>query len=72
MAERPNILLYDRRTDPHAHTNLATDPAHRDLVAAMLTRLEALIDDEIGTDERAWVAARPRLVRWLTWRGDAA
>jgi arylsulfatase len=67
-----DVVLYDRQTDPHERVNLATDPAHRDLLATLLGKLETLIDDEIGADERAWVAERPRLVGWPTWRGDAA
>jgi arylsulfatase len=48
------------------------DPAHRALVSELSTRLEALIDAEIGSDSRTWVPERPRLVGWSTWRGDAA
>ena len=66
------MVLYDRLTDPHEQVNLAGDPAHRELLTAMLTKLETLIDAEIGTDARAWVTERPRLVGWPTWRGDAA
>lgn len=67
-----DVVLYDRHTDPHEQTNLAYDPTHRALVADLLTRLEALIDTEIGADAHAWVRERPRLVSWPTWRGDAA
>jgi arylsulfatase len=52
--------------------NLANDPAHRELVFQLSMRLEALIDAEIGSDTRAWVPERPRLVGWPSWRGDAA
>jgi arylsulfatase len=67
-----DVVLYDRQTDPHEQVNLANDPTHRQLVADLLARLESLIDNEIGPDHRAWVAERPRLVGWRTWRGDAA
>ncbi|MER8011901.1 hypothetical protein [Streptomyces sp. NPDC094149] len=29
-----------------------------------------MIDAEIGTDTRAWVTERPRLLGWPTWHGD--
>jgi arylsulfatase len=67
-----DVVLYDRHTDPHEQLNLANDPANRSLVSDLSAKLEALIDAEIGTDTRAWVAERPRLVGWPTWRGDAA
>ncbi|MCD2197792.1 sulfatase-like hydrolase/transferase [Actinomycetospora endophytica] len=66
-----DVVLYDRETDPDEQVNLAADPAHRDLVAELSGRLEALIDAEIGPDTRAWVPERPRLLGWPTWRGDA-
>ena len=67
-----DVVLYDRHTDPHEQVNLATEPDQRALVSELLTKLETLIDAEIGTDSRAWVTERPRLVTWPTWRGDAA
>jgi arylsulfatase len=67
-----DVVLYDRQTDPNEQVNLANDPAHRELVSELSTRLEALIDTEIGSDTRAWVPERPRLVGWPNWRGDAA
>jgi arylsulfatase len=67
-----DVVLYDRRADPDERINLALDPGNRDLIADLLTKLESLIDTEIGADERAWVTERPRLVGWPTWRGDAA
>ena len=67
-----DVVLYDRHTDPYERVNLADDPAHRELVADLLTKLESLIDAEIGSDAHAWVTERPRLVGWPTWRGDAA
>jgi arylsulfatase A-like enzyme len=54
-----DVVLYDRQTDPHEQVNLANDPAHRELVSELSTRLEALIDAEIGSDTRAWVPERP-------------
>jgi arylsulfatase len=67
-----DVVLYDRNSDPFEQTNLATDPGHRELVRELMTKLEALIDTEIGPDTRSWVTERPRLVGWPTWRGDAA
>ena len=67
-----DVVLYDRDADPHEQVNLATDPAHRELLAEMLVKLETLIDAEIGADTHAWVPERPRLVSWPSWRGDAA
>jgi arylsulfatase len=67
-----DVVLYDRETDPHEQVNLAPDPPHRNLVSDLLMKLESLIDTEIGSDTRAWVPERPRLVGWPTWRGDAA
>jgi hypothetical protein len=32
--------------------------------------LENLIDAEVGTDTRAWVTERPRLLGRPTWHGD--
>ncbi|MFE2925701.1 sulfatase-like hydrolase/transferase [Streptomyces goshikiensis] len=65
-----DVVLYDRRQDPAEMLNLATDPANDDLVARYSMRLERLIDTEIGTDTRAWVTERPRLLGWPTWHGD--
>jgi arylsulfatase len=67
-----DVVLYDRHTDPHEQVNLAADPGRRGVVETMLASLETLIDAEIGSDERAWVTERPRLVGWPTWRGDVA
>ncbi|WP_042384182.1 hypothetical protein [Streptacidiphilus melanogenes] len=50
--------------------NLAADPAHRELVERYRALLEGLIDAEIGSDTRAWVTERPRLLGWPTWHGD--
>lgn len=66
-----DVVLYDRQNDPEEQSNLAVDSAHRELVTHLMAKLESLIDAEIGTDNRAWVPERPRLVGWPTWRGDA-
>jgi arylsulfatase len=67
-----DVVLYDRTNDPHEQVNLADDAAHRQLVAGLSAKLEALIDAEIGADEHAWVTERPRLIGYPTWRGDVA
>jgi arylsulfatase len=56
-----DVVLYDRVTDPHELTNLASLPEHRDLVAQYCQRLERLIDAELGSDQHAWVTERPAL-----------
>jgi arylsulfatase A-like enzyme len=65
-----DVVLYDRAVDPAEVQNLALDPAQRPLVADMCRKLEALIDAEVGEDERAWVLERPQLLGWPTWQGD--
>ncbi|RKT09385.1 arylsulfatase [Streptomyces sp. 1114.5] len=70
LHEQNDVVLYDRVEDPHEMRNLAADPANRDLVARCSSRLEDLISAEIGTDTRAWVTERPRLLGWPTWHGD--
>ncbi|MEU3921447.1 hypothetical protein [Streptomyces sp. NPDC029004] len=52
------------REDPDETRNLAADPAHHDLVARYNTLLEDLISAKIGTDTRARVTERPRLLGW--------
>ena len=69
---RNDVVLYDRSTDPLELDNLALKPEHRALVAECLTKLETLISEEIGSDDHVWVAERPQLLGWPTWRGDAA
>jgi arylsulfatase A-like enzyme len=66
-----DVVLYDRLSDPDEMTNLAVDPANQELVGQYSANLEALIDAEIGSDMRAWVTERPRLLGWPTWKGDA-
>jgi arylsulfatase len=65
-----DVVLYDRQNDPDEMTNLAADPVNRELVAQYSAKLETLIDTEIGKDDRAWVAERPQLLGWPTWKGD--
>ena len=65
-----DVVLYDRVNDPHETLNLAADPTNRDLVDTYRTKLEALIDEEIGIDTRAWVTERPQLLGWPNWNGD--
>ncbi|MCX4808626.1 sulfatase-like hydrolase/transferase [Streptomyces sp. NPDC058682] len=65
-----DVVLYDREQDPAELRNLATDPAHHDLVERYRALLEDLIDAEIGPDARDWVTERPRLLGWPTWHGD--
>jgi arylsulfatase len=65
-----DVVLYDRLTDPDETKNLAADPANVDLVAGYLTRLEAMIDAEIGRDIDPWVTEKPLLLGAPKWRGD--
>jgi len=67
-----DVVLYDRVADPDESVNLAADPEHAELVASLSSRLEALIDAEIGDDLHAWVPERPRLLGLPRWRGDDA
>ena len=67
-----DVVLYDRVADPDETNNLARDRARQELVAEYSAKLEQLISDEIGKDSDAWVLDRPNLVRWPSWRGDAA
>jgi arylsulfatase len=65
-----DVVLYDRDNDPTEEHNLALDADNGDLLAIYNTRLEALIDDEIGTDDNAWVSDKPRLLGLPSWHGD--
>lgn len=65
-----DVVLYDRAEDPAELRNLALEPSGRELVARYSALLESLIDAEVGADDHAWVAERPRLLGWPTWRGD--
>jgi arylsulfatase A-like enzyme len=47
-----DVELFDLRDDPHEMHNLAADPRrHDDLLMAMNRKLNALIEEEIGSDE---------------------
>jgi hypothetical protein len=48
-----DVVLYDRRTDPNETVNLANDHEDEELVASLSSKLEALIDVEIGADTNA-------------------
>jgi arylsulfatase len=65
-----DVVLYDRERDPGEVVNLALDPANDDLVATCSTRLERLIDVEIGADLDTWVLERPHLLGLPPWHGD--
>jgi arylsulfatase len=65
-----DVVLYDRQQDPTETRNLAADPANDELVARYSALLEGLITAEIGTDTRAWVTERPRLLGRPVWHGD--
>jgi arylsulfatase A-like enzyme len=67
-----DVALYDRAIDPGELVNVAHEPEQQVLVAECSSRLESLITAEIGTDTRSWVAEKPRLLGWPTWRGDFA
>jgi arylsulfatase A-like enzyme len=66
-----DVVLYDRQQDPTEQHNLANDPDNRELLANYSSRLEALIDAEIGADDEPWVAEKPRLLGLPVWHGDA-
>jgi hypothetical protein len=66
------VVLYDRITDPGELTNLAYQEPNRQLLADLLSKLEALITAEIGEDTRAWVTEKPQLLGWPSWKGDSA
>ena len=58
--------------DPDETDNLANDPANAALVDSCRAKLEALIANEIGTDDAPWVTERPNLLGWPSWRGDGS
>ena len=66
-----DVVLYDRLSDPGELINLAYLDEHRETVDVLRSRLEALIDDEIGEDTRDWITERPNLMGWPVMRGDA-
>ena len=67
-----DVVLYDRIDDPDETDNLANDPANAALVDSCRAKLEALIANEIGTDDAPWVTERPNLLGWPSWRGDGS
>ena len=50
-----DVELFDRQADPDEMRNLAADPGHRDLVAAMNEKLNKLVDTEVGEDRGQWL-----------------
>jgi arylsulfatase A-like enzyme len=72
LLARNDVVLYDRHEDPSEMTNLALDPTRQGLVAEYSAKLERLISEEIGDDQRMWVLERPQLLGWPTWQGDRA
>jgi arylsulfatase len=64
-----DVELFDLEQDPSETTNLAIDPAHRDLVAAMGAKLERAIQAEIGDDDGRELPDLP-LVTWTIDRVD--
>jgi len=64
-----DVELFDLQTDPSEMTNLAVErEKNRDLVAAMSTKLEALIKTEIGEDHGREMPE----VSKITWTIDRA
>ena len=46
------IELYDHENDPHEIINLASDKEkNKELITAMSSKLNAIIDDEVGVDD---------------------
>jgi len=64
------MFLGDQQPEHDRGQAAGAEPAHRDLVDQYRARPENLIDAEIGSDTRAWVTERPRLLGWPTWHGD--
>jgi arylsulfatase A-like enzyme len=50
LFEHNDVELYDRQADPDEAHNLAEDPSSAALLGEMLTKLERLIDAELGDD----------------------
>ncbi|MEM1414600.1 MAG: sulfatase-like hydrolase/transferase [Myxococcota bacterium] len=55
LARRNDVELYDTEADPGELRNLAGDPAHREVLARLNERKNALIREEIGDDAGAFV-----------------
>jgi arylsulfatase A-like enzyme len=61
---RNDLELYDLGNDPDEIVNLAYDfERHRDLIAAMNAKLNALIAREIGIDDGSFMALKD----WINW-----
>jgi arylsulfatase A-like enzyme len=59
-----DLELYDLHNDPDEMVNLAYDfERHRDLIAAMNAKLNALIAREIGADDGSFLG----LQGWIDW-----
>ncbi|HVM64654.1 MAG TPA: sulfatase-like hydrolase/transferase [Acidimicrobiales bacterium] len=67
-----DVVLYDRASDPGEMTNLSSGPDYGSVVNEYNRKLEELITAEIGEDMHSWVAEKPQLLGWPTWRGDSA
>lgn len=60
-----DLELYDLVNDPDEVVNLAPDfERNRDLITVMNTKLNALIEREIGTDDRIFL----KLDEWINWK----
>lgn len=64
-----DVELFDLQTDPEETINLATDrDKHKDLIAAMSTKLESAIKAEIGVDDGREMPELPK----VSWYIDSA
>ena len=64
LRARNDLELYDLCNDPDEMVNLAHDfDRHRELIAAMNTKLNAVIAREIGTDDGSFL----QLQGWIDW-----
>ncbi len=51
LSSRNDLELYDTQADPDEVVNLANDPARRDTLLALNTKLNAMIAREVGVDD---------------------
>jgi arylsulfatase A-like enzyme len=64
LRAKNDLELYDLRADPDEVVNLAYDfDANRELIAAMNTKLNALIANEIGVDDGSFLPLKD----WIDW-----
>jgi arylsulfatase A-like enzyme len=64
LRAKNDLELYDLRADPDEVVNLAYDfDTNRDLIAAMNTKLNALIANEIGVDDGSFLPLKD----WIDW-----